>query len=117
VRSLVGVAWIGSEVGGPGTLAQSIKAVAYGGQISLVGALAAAESGVDFWSVFMSQARLQPIATGSRRDLEDLCRVMEEHKIRPVIDSVFSFDDAKAGWKHYAGRKVIGKVVIRHHPS
>jgi NADPH:quinone reductase-like Zn-dependent oxidoreductase len=102
------------EVGGPGTLAQSTKAVACGGQVSLVGALASAESGMDFWSVFMSQARFQPIAVGSRRDLEDLCRVMEQHKIRPVIDSVYSFDDAKAGWTHYAGRKVIGKVVIRH---
>ena len=102
------------EVGGPGTLAQSTKAVAYGGQVSLVGALATADGGMDFWSIFMSQARFQPIATGSRRDLEDLCRVMAQHQIRPVIDSVFSFDDAKAGWSHYAGRKVIGKVVIRH---
>jgi NADPH:quinone reductase-like Zn-dependent oxidoreductase len=102
------------EVGGPGTLAQSTKAVAYGGQVSLVGALAAAEGGMDYMSMFLSQARFQPIATGSRRDLEDLCRVMEQHNIRPVIDSVFSFDDAKAGWSHYAGRKVTGKVVIRH---
>jgi NADPH:quinone reductase-like Zn-dependent oxidoreductase len=102
------------EVGGPGTLAQSTKAVAYGGQVSLVGALAVADGGMDFMSVFMSQARFQPIATGSRRDLEDLCRTIEQHKIRPVIDSVFSFDDAKAGWSHYAGRKVTGKVVIRH---
>src|SRR6202163_2837230 len=64
------------EVGGPGTLAQSTKAVACGGQVSMVGALAAAEGGMDFMSMFMSQARFQPIATGSRRDLEDLCRVM-----------------------------------------
>jgi NADPH:quinone reductase-like Zn-dependent oxidoreductase len=102
------------EVGGPGTLAQSVKAIAYGGQVSLVGALAGVEGGLDFMTMFLSQARFQPIATGSRRDLEDLCRVIEQHGIRPVIDSVFSFDDAKAGWSHYAGRKVTGKVVIRH---
>lgn len=102
------------EVGGPGTLAQSAMAVALGGQVSLVGALAAADAAVDFWSLFMSQARYQPIATGSRRDLEDLCRAMTQHQIRPVIDSVFAFDDAKAGFSHYAARKIIGKVVIRH---
>jgi NADPH:quinone reductase-like Zn-dependent oxidoreductase len=95
-------------------LAQSTKAVAYGGQVSLVGALAAAAGGMDFMSMFLSQARFQPIAVGSRRDLEDLCRGVEQHRIRPVIDSVFSFDDAKAGWSQYAGRKVTGKVVIRH---
>src|ERR1700736_6246844 len=47
------------EVGGPGTLAQSIKAVAYGGEISVVGALAAGGSGIDFMSVFMNQVTLR----------------------------------------------------------
>jgi len=102
------------EVGGPGSLAQSVKAIAYGGQVSLVGALAGMAGSIDFMAMFLSQATYQPIATGSRRDLEDLCRVLEQHKIQPVIDSVFSFEDAKAGLNHYAGRKVTGKVVIRH---
>jgi NADPH:quinone reductase-like Zn-dependent oxidoreductase len=65
-------------------------------------------------TMFLSQATFQPIVVGSRRDLEDLCRTMEQHQIRPVIDSVFSFDEAKAGWSHYADRKVTGKVVISH---
>lgn len=102
------------EVGGPDTLARSVKAVAYGGQISLVGVLGGAEGSVDFMTMFLSQATFQPIVVGSRRDLEDLCRTMEQHQIRPVIDSVFSFDEAKAGWSHYADRKVTGKVVISH---
>lgn len=102
------------EVGGPDTLARSVKAVAYGGQISLVGVLGGAEGSVDFMTMFLSQATFQPIVVGSRRDLEDLCRTMEQHEIRPVIDSVFSFDEAKAGWSHYADRKVTGKVVISH---
>lgn len=102
------------EVGGPDTLAQSVRAVAYGGQISLVGVLAGAEGGIDFMPMFLSQATFQPIVVGSRRDLEDLCRAIEQHQIRPVIDSVFSFDEAKAGWSHYSGRKVSGKVVFRH---
>jgi NADPH:quinone reductase-like Zn-dependent oxidoreductase len=102
------------EVGGPDSLAQSVKAIAYGGQVSLVGALAGMAGGIDFMAMFLSQATYLPIPTGSRRDLEDLCRVLEQHKIQPVIDSVFSFEDAKAGLSHYAGRNVTGKVVIRH---
>src|SRR6202165_4882199 len=102
------------EVGGPGTLAQSTKAVAYGGQVSMVGAPAGMAGGIDFMSMFLSQATYQPIATGSRRDLEDLCRVMEQHQTRRVMASVFSYKHAKAGLSHYAGRKVTGKVVIRH---
>src|ERR1700692_3573049 len=73
------------EVGGPGTLAQSVKAIAYGGQVSLVGALAGMAGGIDFMTMFLSQATYQPIPTGSRRDLEDLCSVLAQHAIRPVI--------------------------------
>jgi NADPH:quinone reductase-like Zn-dependent oxidoreductase len=102
------------EVGGPDTLAQSVKAIAYGGQISLVGVLAGAAGGIDFMTMFMSQATFQPIAVGSRRDLDDVTRVLKQHDIKPVIDSEFSFDDAKAAWSHFADRQLFGKVVIRH---
>ena len=102
------------EVGGPDTMAQSVKAVSIGGQVSLVGVLAGAQGGVDFMSMFRSQAPFQPIATGSRRDLEDMCRVFAQHEIRPVIDSVYSFEEARAAFTHYAAQNLFGKVVIRH---
>jgi NADPH:quinone reductase-like Zn-dependent oxidoreductase len=102
------------EVGGPETLAQSVKAIALGGQVSLVGVLAGAEGGIEFMSLFLSLAMFKPIVVGSRRDLEDLCRTISQHEIRPVIDTVYAFEDAKAGWSHYADRQVTGKVVFRH---
>jgi NADPH:quinone reductase-like Zn-dependent oxidoreductase len=102
------------EVGGPDTLVQSVKAIAYGGQVSLVGILAGAAGAIDFMSMFMSQATFQPITTGSRRDLEDLTRLLTQHEIRPVVDSVYSFDEAKAALSHFANRQLFGKVVIRH---
>jgi NADPH:quinone reductase-like Zn-dependent oxidoreductase len=102
------------EVGGPTTLAQSVKAVAVGGQISLVGVLAGAQGGVDFMSLFFSLATFKPIAVGSRRDLEDVCRTIEQHDIRPVIDSIYAFEAAQTGWRHYGARQVTGKVVFRH---
>ena len=102
------------EVGGPATLVQSVKAVAYGGQVSMVGVLGGLAGGVDFMTMFMSQAVFRPIAVGSRRDLEDVARVVQQHCIRPVIDSVFSFDDVATAWRHFADRQLFGKVVIRH---
>ena len=65
-------------------------------------------------SMFLSQATFQPIATGSRRDLEDMCRVFAQHEIQPVVDSVYSFEEAKAAFAHYGGQNLFGKVVIRH---
>ncbi len=102
------------EVGGPGTLPQSVKAVAYGGQISLVGILGGAEGGVEFMAMFLSLARFQPIVVGSRRDLEDMIRVMSQHHVKPVIDSTYGFGDVRNAWDHYVARQLFGKVVIRH---
>lgn len=102
------------EVGGPETLAQSVAAVAIGGQVSLIGILAGATGGLDFMTMFMSQARFHPIAIGSRRSLEEMMRVLAQHRIQPVIDSVFPLDEAKAGWAHFADRQLFGKVVFKH---
>jgi NADPH:quinone reductase-like Zn-dependent oxidoreductase len=102
------------EVGGPETLAQSVAAVAIGGQVSLIGILAGVTGGLDFMTVFMSQAKFHPIAIGSRRSLEDMIRVLVQHRIQPVIDSVFPLDEAKTGWAHFADRQLFGKVVFKH---
>jgi NADPH:quinone reductase-like Zn-dependent oxidoreductase len=102
------------ETGGPSTLPQSIAAVALGGEISLVGVLAGAAGGVDFMTMFASQASFKPIAIGSRRDLEDMIDVLIQHDIHPVIDSVYQFGDAMAAWTHFGERNLFGKVVIQH---
>jgi D-arabinose 1-dehydrogenase-like Zn-dependent alcohol dehydrogenase len=73
-----------------------MKASAVGGEISIVGILAGYEGGVDFMTMFMSRVGFRAVTIGSRRDLEDMCRAMEQHGISPVIDSVYAFDDAKA---------------------
>ncbi len=94
-------------------MSQSIKAVAVGGHISVVSVLAKGEI-PGIMDMFLSQATFQPIATGSRRDLEDMLRVVAQHEIRPVIDSSHAFEEAKTAWTHFAGRDLFGKVVISH---
>ena len=102
------------EVGGPGTLGQSVKAVAYGGEVALVGALSESNAALDFMSLFMSQATLRCISVGSRVDVEAMNRAVEAHVMHPVIDRVFPFAEARSALAHYAGRNVFGKIVIRH---
>ncbi|MBB3236842.1 zinc-dependent alcohol dehydrogenase family protein [Phyllobacterium endophyticum] len=102
------------EVGGPETLTESLKAVALGGHISIVGVLAGVAGGIDFMSLFQSQATLRPTVVGNRLDLEEMLRVFDQHSIKPVIDNVYEFEDLKSAWDHFAARNVFGKVVIRH---
>ena len=102
------------EVGGPGTLLNSIKSCAIGGEVALIGFLANAREPVDFMSLFMGGVTLRRIAVGSRDDFENMNRAIEQHKLHPVIDSVFPFMDAKEAWRHFDDRKHFGKVVIAH---
>ncbi|MEU8142500.1 zinc-binding dehydrogenase [Nonomuraea sp. NPDC048901] len=51
---------------------------------------------------------------GHRSDLEDMNRVIAAHKLRPVIDRVFPFDQALDAASYLAGGAHFGKVVISH---
>ncbi|MBV8095873.1 MAG: zinc-binding dehydrogenase [Acetobacteraceae bacterium] len=55
------------EVGGPGTLAQSIEAIRVGGHISLIGVLTGRAGEVPTSVLMAKQARLQGLIVGSRR--------------------------------------------------
>ena len=100
------------EVGGPGSLSRSIAAIRYCGHISAVGNLAG-KSTIDPAMLFAKRASLCGIQVGSRDMFEDMNRAIEVGALRPVIDRVFGFDDARAAYEHLAAAQHFGKVVIR----
>ncbi|MFE2990601.1 NAD(P)-dependent alcohol dehydrogenase [Streptomyces sp. NPDC059262] len=102
------------EVGGAGTITQSIAAVAYRGVISLVGHVAFDTTGMSLLDFTYSGATLRAIGGGSRSDLEDMNRVITAHQLRPVIDRVFPFEEALDAAAHLASGAHFGKVVISH---
>ncbi|MFI6697561.1 NAD(P)-dependent alcohol dehydrogenase [Streptomyces sp. NPDC050509] len=101
------------EIGGAGTISQSIAAVAYGGRISLVGNLASG-GGMDLTRFFRRGATLRTITVGSRSDLERMNRVISRHRLRPVVDRVFPFDETPDAFSSFAKGPRFGKVVISH---
>jgi alcohol dehydrogenase len=101
------------EVGGPGTIAESLRAVRPGGEIALIGFVSPDGPGIDFFDLFMSGATLRHIAVGSREGLRNAARAIEMADIKPAIDRVFAFVDAKAAFAHLDKGLHVGKVVIR----
>lgn len=101
------------EIGGAGTLSQSIDAVTHGGQIALVGNLAAGD-GMDVNRFFRRAATLRSISVGSRGDFERMNKVIAQNRLRPVIDRVFPFDQAPEAFSHFEKGPRFGKVVISH---
>lgn len=100
------------EVGGAGTLGKSLKAVRMGGHISLIGVLSGSTGEVNPLPAVMKSARIQGIYVGSREMCEAMIRAIEMHGIRPVIDHVFPFGEAKAAYRYLQSGAHFGKVVI-----
>ena len=100
------------EVGGPGSLAQSIAALRYCGHISAVGNLAG-KGNIDPGTLFARRASLCGIQVGSRDMFEAMNRAIDVAKLKPVVDRVFEFGEARAAYDHLASGQHFGKVVIR----
>jgi NADPH:quinone reductase-like Zn-dependent oxidoreductase len=114
VRKLTGGSGVDHvvEVGGAGTLGKSLKAVRAGGRISLIGVLSGAGD-VNFLPILMKNVQVQGIFVGSRAMFEAMNRAITLHRLRPVVDRVFEFDQAAEALAYLASGAHFGKVVIR----
>ncbi len=101
------------ELGGAGTLAKSVICTRVGGHVSVIGILANNQGDFNPINVLMKTLRLQGIYVGSREMFEDMNRAISLHKIKPVIDKVFSFDDAIKAFQYMESQAHFGKVVIK----
>jgi len=57
-------------------------------------------------------ATIVGIQTGSRQHFEDMNRFIEAHRITPVVDREFAFDEAPQAFAHMAEQHHFGKLVI-----
>src|SRR6202030_2013594 len=88
------------EICGPGTIAMSLKALAVGGHISLIGgSLSRSAAGLDPLLLTGRGITLGSISVGSRTDFEALNRAIGQHRLRPVIDRTFPFAEAKEAYQ------------------
>ncbi|WP_231972830.1 MULTISPECIES: NAD(P)-dependent alcohol dehydrogenase [unclassified Mycobacterium] len=101
------------EVGGPATIDQSLRAVAIGGEVTLIGFLSEANPGIDYFLLKGAGATTRSITVGDRGDTQELVRAVGATGMQPVIDRVFEFDDAAAAFNRIAEGAHLGKIVIR----
>lgn len=100
------------EVGGAGTLDQSMKAVRVGGIVTQIGVLSGAEQNLSIPGILMRQVRIFGIYVGSRAMMERMNAAIALHRLRPTIDKVFSWDQAVAAYRHLESGQHFGKIVI-----
>lgn len=103
------------EVGGAGTFGQSLRAARVGGMVAQIGVLSggATSEPVALTPILHKQLRVQGIYVGSRAMFEEMNTAIAEAKLRPVIDHVFGFDEAREAFLHMQSAAHFGKIVIR----
>ncbi len=100
------------ELGGPETYDRSIAAVAAGGSIAQIGVLTGFALRPDIRPLQFRNASIHGICVGSVEHFERLNRFVATHRIRPVIDEHFAFDEAPAAYEHLKAAGHFGKLVV-----
>jgi NADPH:quinone reductase-like Zn-dependent oxidoreductase len=101
------------EVGGKDTLPKAFASLAFGGHIAIIGLLSGFPTEVPAGMLMQRGASISGIYVGSRADFEAMNAFISAHKIKPVVDKVFSFEDTDKAFKYMDEGKLFGKVVIK----
>ncbi|MDG6078346.1 NAD(P)-dependent alcohol dehydrogenase [Erythrobacter litoralis] len=114
VSKLTGGAGVDSivEIGGPGTLNQSLDAVRVGGHIALIGVLTGRAGKVQTAKLMGKNVRLQGLTVGSRAMQLDMIDAIEANGIQPVISDSFPLERLADAFRHQESGEHFGKIGV-----
>jgi NADPH:quinone reductase-like Zn-dependent oxidoreductase len=102
------------ELGGEKTLPQSLRCIRPGGTLSMIGVLSGGMLSAPLGLVVTRQVRLQGITVGHRDGFEAMVRAIDQHKLQPVTDKLFAFEQLKEAMAYLKSGAHFGKICIRH---
>jgi NADPH:quinone reductase-like Zn-dependent oxidoreductase len=100
------------EVGGAGTLTQSMRAVRVGGHINVIGVLSGVSADIPMALILQRSIQLHGIYVGSRDMFEEMNRAIALHHLKPVIDKVFAAAEIGKALEYMESGRHFGKIVI-----
>lgn len=100
------------EIGGSGTLENSLAAIRHGGHLNIIGYMAGVDMGITVFPLIIKSANLHGIGTGNRDDYEAMMRCVDEHQLRPVIAEHFAMENTDQAIAALNDNAPLGKIVI-----
>ena len=100
------------EVGGPATVPQSVRAVAFGGCVSMIGVLTGFAGEVPTTELFQKNARISGITVGSQQQQADMIAAVESNNLQPVVDIQFPLAALADAFRHQEAQKHFGKICV-----
>jgi NADPH:quinone reductase-like Zn-dependent oxidoreductase len=101
------------EVGGAGTFAQSLQAVRFGGTVAQIGVLSQSEQPLAIAPILHRQVRIHGVYVGSKAHFEAMNRAITANRMRPVVDRIFAFGEARDALNALQEAHHFGKIVIQ----
>ena len=100
------------EVGGAGSLEQSLLAVRGGGQVNVIGVLSGGTGPLNISPILHKHVRMQGIYVGSVEMFENMNRAITQNQLRPVVDSVFEADQIQLALRYMESAAHFGKIAV-----
>jgi NADPH:quinone reductase-like Zn-dependent oxidoreductase len=100
------------ELGGAGTLLQSIRATRTGAQIILIGNVTGNSAELFLPAILTRQLTLRAVTVGSKAQFAALNRALEAHTLRPVIGARHGFADAPDAFRTLEAGTAFGNICI-----
>lgn len=100
------------EIGGPGTLAQSLAAARIGGHVSLIGILTGLTGELPVVTALIKQIQLKAVLVGSRRQQRDMIRAIDANDMKPVIDRSFGLEEIVEAFRYQESNRHFGKICL-----
>lgn len=102
------------ETVGAATFEHSVKCTKPGGRIVVSGATAGHLATVDLRRVFYHQLEILGTTMGTREELAELLALCVDRGVRPLVDSVYPFAEARSAFERLESGEVFGKLVLDH---
>jgi NADPH:quinone reductase-like Zn-dependent oxidoreductase len=99
------------ELGGANTLEKSMNATRPGGTIVVIGSVAG-QGAINPRIINRKALRLIGVHVGSSQMFTEMNRAIGAAGLRPIVDRVFAFDEAKAAYAYQHAGQHFGKIVV-----
>jgi NADPH:quinone reductase-like Zn-dependent oxidoreductase len=97
---------------GAETFAGTLRCLDWGGRLITCGATSGSAVQIDLKPVFFKSLSILGSTMGSQADLIRVLNLARSGAIKPVVDSVFGFDQVSQAFERLENRSVFGKVVV-----
>ncbi|HEY6238386.1 MAG TPA: zinc-binding dehydrogenase [Thermoplasmata archaeon] len=107
-----GVDVIFDSVGAP-TLPRSVRALARGGRVVVIGATAGPIVELDVRTLFWRQGSIRGSTMADASEFDAVLAELARGTLRPVVDRAFDFEEAQDAFRRLESPDLFGKVVLR----